>query len=164
MVKFPRVFTGLWAFQKAFYGLMRRLQTTVEHMRVTATDDDYVRGTVISLTAGQRQAVLADASAVTGAFPWAGVMAEDTLQNATGIARTNGYAYVLFDTGLTLNPGDEIFLSETAGRATNVAPVTVGAYVQKIGVLGDGSPYGVGTPYAWVWLKPCCSPVQAVPV
>lgn len=165
MVKFPRVFTGLWAFHKAFYGLIRRLQTTVEHMRVTANDADFVRGNVIALTdgvtAGQRQGFLADASAATGGYPWAGVMAEDTAEDATGIARINGYGYVLFDEGLdpAPAPGDPVYLSETAGRATNVAPVTVGAYVQRIGTVGNGAPYATENA-AWVWLQHCCTPTQ----
>lgn len=159
MVKFPRVFTGLWAFHKAFYGLIRRLQTTVEHMRVTNNTTDMVRGEVISLAdGGARLAIRADADVLTGGTPWAGIMAENTVANATGIARTNGYAYVLFDTGLTLNPGDQVFLSQTAGRATNVAPTDAGSFVQKIGVLGDTSPYAANDA-AWVWLKPCCAPL-----
>jgi len=165
MVKFPRVFTGLWAFHKAFYGLIRRLQTTVEHMRVrndTAETTALVRGEVISLTSGRRQAVRADASAVTGAYPWVGVMTEGTDYHATGIARINGYGYVLFDEALdpAPAPGDIVYLSETPGRATNVAPKTEGAYVQRIGIVGDDTPYATANA-AWVWLYHCCAPTEA---
>lgn len=160
MVKFPQVLTGLWPFKQAFNGLTRRIQTTVEHMRVTnASGGDMVRGEVISLAAGQRQAVLAGASAATGETPWVGVMTEPTDDGATGISRINGYGYVLFDEGLTLDEGDTVYLSETAGRATNVAPVTPGAFVQKIGIIGDISPYAENDA-AWVYLQHCCTPTQ----
>jgi hypothetical protein len=160
MVKFPQMLSGLWPFKQAFNGLVRRIQTTVEHMRVTnASGGDMVRGEVISLTAGKRQAVLAGAAAATGATPWAGIMTEPTDDGETGISRINGYAYVLFEEGLTLDEGDNVYLSETAGRATNVEPSTGGSYVQKIGIIGDISPYDEDFA-AWVWIPHCCTPTE----
>jgi hypothetical protein len=158
MVKFPRVFTGLWAFQKAFYGLIRRLQTTVEHMRVTNDAGvDMTRGQVIALTAGQRRAILADASAADTAA-WVGVMAEDTADGATGIARINGYALVQFDNGETPAAGDPVYVSDTAGNATTL---TDGTFASRIGTIGDASPYvTITNPFCWVFLQHCCTPTE----
>lgn len=158
MVKFPQLLSGMWSFAKAFNGLTRRIQTTVEHMRVTNAPGeatDMVRGELIALQPGIRQAVLTDA---TTSSIWAGVMTEDVLSGESGIARINGFGYCLFDPALTLTPGDPVYVSEvTPGRATNVAPSGVNEYVQRIGTIADTSPYATATA-AWVWLQHCCTP------
>lgn len=161
MVKFPAMLTGNWAIRKAFNGLVRRLQTTVEHMRVTNTATAMVRGEVIALTAGVRQAVRAQANA-EATSRWAGVQTEPTLRDATGIARINGYAYVLFEEGLDPAPaaGDQAYVSPTtAGRATNVQPSTPGQFVMKMGVVGNGGPYAAENA-AYVFLQHCCPPAE----
>ena len=162
MVLFPKLFSGLWPLVKAFNGLTRRIQTTVEHMRVTnATDTDFVRGEVLALTSGQRQAIRAQADAEATSW-WAAVATEPTPDGETGIARINGYAYVLFEDGLDPAPdaGDEVYVSAaTAGRATNAAPVGPEEFVQKIGVVGDDTIYATEGA-AWVFLQHCCPPSQ----
>ncbi len=49
-------------------------------------------------------------------------------------------------TGLTVNAGDDIYLSDaTAGYGTNVAPTTSGRVVRKIAEVKDASGYVSGT-------------------
>jgi len=159
MVKFPTVMTACWEFIKSFHGLTRRIQTTVEHMRVTNTTTNMVRGEVIALTAGQRQAVRADADAEATAR-WAGVMCEPTPSLATGIARINGNAYVLFEAGLNPVPaaGEAAYVSTVAGRATNTL---AGPWGAKIGIIADASQYLVDGSCK-VYLQQCCSPFAPV--
>lgn len=154
MVEFPKLLTNLWKLKQAFHGLTRRLQTTVEHMRVTNTTTAMVKGEVIALTAGVRQAIRSDADSQT-AVVWAGVMTEDTANGATGIARTNGYGYMLLDSALTPAAGDPVYVSQVAGRGTNVEPA--GGYIQRIGTIGDATPYAADTA-VWVFLQHCCTP------
>jgi hypothetical protein len=162
MVKFPQALTGLWPFKQAFNALTRRIQSEVEHLRVTnASGGDMVRGNVIILTAGQRQAALAfaDSDSLLAEIAWVGVMAENTPNGERGISRINGYGYVLFEEGLTLDEGDVAYVSPvTAGVATNVEP-SGGDFIQRIGIIGDISPYGDSNA-AWVYLKRCCEPAE----
>jgi len=159
MVEFPKLLTNIWKLKQAFHGLTRRIQTTVEHMRVTNTTTDMVRGEVIALTSGSRQAIRSDADS-DSAVEWAGVMAEDAAANATGISRINGYAFVLFEDALDPAPAaeDAVYVSQVAGRATNVAPAGP-AYVNRIGTVGNSDTY-VGTGGCWVFLQHCCAPTQ----
>jgi len=157
MVIFPKLSINNHRLVQAWEGLMRRIQTTVEHMRVTNTEvAAMVRGQVVGLVAGQRRAELAAAGAA-GNKEWVGIVSEPIAAGETGIVRTDGYAYVLFDTGLIPAPvaGEEVFLSETSGLATNVEPVTVGAFVVKIGTIGDASFY-TGEEACGVYLQHCC--------
>jgi hypothetical protein len=159
MVKFPKLLTNIWKLKQAFHGLTRRIQTTVEHMRVTNTTTDMVRGEVIALTAGSRQAIRSDADSAS-AVEWAGVMAEDVVAGATGIARINGYAFVLFEDALDPAPAaeDAVYVSQVAGRATNKA-VAGPAFVNRIGTVDNSSVYAT-TGGCWVFLQHCCTPVQ----
>lgn len=157
MVKFFKLMSGNWAFVKAFNGLIRRIQTTVEHVRVSNNTGVTIdRGEVIRLTSGQREAALAQSNNPEN-VEWAAIMAEPTPDGESGIARINGYAYVLFIDDLDPAPaaGDEVFVSATAGRATNAQD----GWVKKIGVVGDGTPYATEGA-AYVFLQPCCSPQQ----
>jgi hypothetical protein len=156
MVIFPRLLLNNGPFKQAWNGLVRRIQTTVEHMRVTNTEAaPMVRGHVVGLITGQRRAEWAGAAAAANK-EWVGIVTEPIAANETGIVRTDGYAYVLFDTGLTPVAGEEVFLSETPGLATNVAPVTPGAFIVRIGTIGDASFYDPAEEACGVYLQHCC--------
>lgn len=64
----------------------------------------------------------------------------------------NGVINLLFDTGLTLLSGNEIYLSPTtAGRVTNVRPSTINQTIVSIGILEDITGYGGGSPLPVKW-------------
>jgi hypothetical protein len=148
MVDFPSLLTGNFLFKKAWNGLVRRIQTTVEHMRVTNTEQTAMaRGHVLGLVAGQRQAELA---AVNGNYEWCAVACEPIAAGEKGIARISGYAYCLFEDQLAPATGDEAFLSTTAGLLTTQ---DTGC---KVGVIGDDTIYATeGACY--VFMNHCCT-------
>lgn len=161
METFPDVLTNLWPFKQAFNGLKRRIQTTVEHMRVTNNEDTALaRGEVLILVAGSRVAERADATTEAGSL-WACVACEPTPASGTGITRIDGKGYVLFEDGLDPAPaaGDAVYVSDTAGRATNDNSSPTWLY--KIGIVADASPYATESA-CWVWLNHCCTPEEMV--
>ena len=162
MISFANFLTGSWRHRAAAAGLIRRLQTTVEHIRVTnATVTPMVRGEVVYLTAGVRQAELALATA-EATSEWVAVVCEPIAVDDTGIARTNGKAWVLLEAALDPAPvaGDFVYLSaDTAGRLTNAAPDGQGEYVIQVGLIVDASPYATDEA-CWVQLQRCCYPVN----
>jgi len=158
MIFYPQLLSASQQLKANAAGLIRRLQTTVEHIRVTNAEaaDDMLRGHIVCLTAGVRQALLAQADDL-GTSEQVGVCCEDIDVDATGIVRTNGKAWVLFE---TLDPaplaGEPAYLSASdQGLATNVAPVGVGDYIVQIGLIEDASSYAtLGGCY--VQLQRCC--------
>lgn len=138
---------------QSFERFIRKLQTDVEHTLVTnSTVIPMPIGSVLALTAGVKQAVLADAS--NGATPqWAGILCKTTAAGAKGIAQTNGRASVLFDALPTINT--IAFVSETAGMATGTAPVAPLAWVVPIGRIVDVSGFAA-TGRCDVILGQCC--------
>ena len=159
MVKFPDILTNIGPFKQWYNGFKRRIQTTVEHMRVTnVSDGAMVRGELIALVAGRRQAVLTDADDAA-LVCWAGVMTEPTPDDATGIARINGKAFVLFEAALDPAPaaGDSAYVSNVPGRATN--DIGTPTRVLKIGTVADASTYA-STGGCYVYVNRCCTPTQ----
>ncbi|MFA5053217.1 MAG: hypothetical protein WC565_04125 [Parcubacteria group bacterium] len=161
MISFANFLTGSWRHRAAAAGLIRRLQTTVEHMRVTnaTVTTDMVRGEVVCLTTGVRQALLAQANKLATS-EWVGVVCEPIAADETGIVRINGKAWVLFEAALDPAPvaGDPVYLSKaTAGRLTNVYPLAPGFGIQ-VGIIVDASPYATDGA-CWVQLQRCCAPV-----
>jgi len=148
--------------KNAWMRLIRQIQTTVEHMRVTNdTVADMAKGDIVYLTAGDRQAALAIATAAATSR-WVGVVAEPIPAGARGIARTDGYAYVRFETGLDMtgNEGMQVFLSTTdAGAASITQPQD--NFTKVVGTLADATLYTNDNPYAWVVLRDCC-PLSAI--
>ena len=64
---------------------------------------------------------------------------------ATGVIKVAGLVSVFFSAGLTaINPNEPVFLSETAGEATNVAPTTSGSIQQVMGYIKDAAGYNNG--------------------
>lgn len=153
-------------FKNAWKRLVRQIQTEVEHKRVTNdTVADMVKGDIVYMTAGDRQAALATAAAQATA-QWAAVIAEPIAAGERGISRTDGYAYVRFETGLGAigdsSEGQQVFLSDTdPGAATVSASQTEGSYNMVVGVLADATGYSDANPYCWVVLGHCCLPTAA---
>jgi hypothetical protein len=156
--------------KNAWERLIRQIQTEVEHKRVTNdTVTDMVKGEIVYMTAGNRQAALAIATAAASSR-WAAVMAEPTAAGEQGISRTDGYALVKFEDNLDNVVGNEglgVVLSETtAGTASMDWPVVAGSYTVRIGILADATEYdGVPAsdtynPYAWVVLGHRCFPSE----
>ena len=70
-------------------------------------------------------------------------VAESAITSASsGEITTEGLATSAFVASLTLNAGDEVFLSTTTGRFTNVAPSGSGNVVLSVGFVKDASAYG----------------------
>jgi len=73
-------------------------------------------------------------------------------EGTAGTVDINGVINLLFDTGLTLLSGQEIWLSPTtAGRATNVRPSTTGQCQVSLGILEDITGYGGGSALPVKW-------------
>lgn len=165
MVIFPRLLLNNGPFKQAWNGLVRRIQTTVEHMRVTNTEAvPMARGHVVALVAGQRQAEFAGALAADNT-EWVGVITEPIAAGATGIARIDGYAFVQFEPGLVPAPvsGEAVYVSETLGLATNVIPTTLNSKVLRIGTIGDDTLYATQVACG-VWLQHPSCPMIARPI
>jgi len=76
-------------------------------------------------------------------FPGGGIASA-----ASGLVTIEGGSVrARFVGGLTLVDGDEIFLSTTSGRVTNVAPSTSGNVAQSIGILTDPLAYDGATDF-----------------
>lgn len=165
MIFYPHILSGSNQLKASVSGLIRRLQTTVEHIRVTNAEpaDDMEQGEVVYLVAGVRQArhAIATASATSEAI---GVCCEDIENEETGIVRTNGKAWVRFEGSLVPAPaaGEPAYVSaSTKGRATNVMTAVPGQFVSQIGVVLDASLYATRGG-CYVQLQRCCSPRQVV--
>jgi len=71
-----------------------------------------------------------------------GFASADILDTATGSVVTMGLATIQLVAGLTTTPGDELFLSLTAGQATNdVSAFSSGNVVHSIGYISDDTAY-----------------------
>jgi len=104
-----------------------------------------VLGEVVSHSTTTANTVLrADATADNAAARIIGFAQEvaGIASSLAGLIATEGTRRkALFVAGLTLSNGDEVFLSTTPGRVTNVAPVTSGNIRQSIGTVTDASGY-----------------------
>jgi hypothetical protein len=147
--------------RQAWGKLIRKIQTDVEHKRVTnAAPAPLPKGMMVYVFGDNSVApTLATADPTS---EWVGVWAEPVAGNGQGIIRYQGYAYVLFEDGLApLVSGTPAYISATdVGAATDVAP----GIAKRIGTIANATGYngvpGVGyNPYAWVWLGRCCTPV-----
>jgi hypothetical protein len=152
------------ALKNAWLRLVRQIQTEVEHKRLTnASGSDMNRGDIVSLTSGDRQAVLAQGIG-WDLVEWVGVMAEFTPNGERGIARTDGYAFVRFETGLGAignnSEGSRVVVSNSDAGAATIAPLSAGTEA-ALGVLADATMYSDENPYAWVILQPCCAPEES---
>jgi len=88
------------------------------------------------------------------------VCLNDTVQpGESGYFRFNGEAEVLFETALTLNAGDNVYVSDSVyGVCTNESS-GIGNWVRVIGQIKDKSMYSIISPanlFARVVLNKCC--------
>lgn len=75
-------------------------------------------------------------------------------QGTAATLAINGYIACLFEAGLTLSPGQKVYLSDTvAGRVTNVKPTASGHVEYEIGSLVSAAGYnsGTGSPLFIIW-------------
>jgi hypothetical protein len=128
--------------KNAWLKLNRYIQTHVEHARVINTTPKQI-APAIGTSAAAAEVV--------------GVMAEPMAANGQAVMRTHGYAYVKFETDLSLTEGTPAFLSATAaGCATDNSPNPSTAWVSKLGIIADATGYSNANPYAYVVLGNCC--------
>jgi hypothetical protein len=100
----------------------------------------WVEGDLIAPHTTASEGVLADASADTNVGLAMGFVTSAGVADATSgeICTVRGQKVVArFDAGLTLTNGELVFMSETAGRVTDTAPVTAGSVVQQVGWITD---------------------------
>lgn len=163
---FSRIGTLLGAsgVAQAFERFMRKLQTDVEHTRVTnSTLAAFTPGTVLAFVVGavDRHAELAYAAAGEN-DQWVAIASEPIAAGIQGVAQTNGRTPVRFAAGLTPVDGTLCYVSDlTAGVATNVPTVVVGASVTPIGRIVDTSRYA-DEHICDVILGLCCEPAAVI--
>ena len=163
MINFPGLLNHFPQLQANAAGLIRRLQTTVEHIRITNVEPtaNIEKGEVFCLTAGKRNALLAVGTSALLA-EWVGVACEPTIEpNESGIGRTNGKAYCLFEPGLDPAPAanDRVYLSASIpGRMTNVETAVPGTYISSIGYITESNYAEDGS--CMVQLQRCCFPIE----
>jgi redox-sensitive bicupin YhaK (pirin superfamily) len=98
-----------------------------------------VLGDIVYQTTTTSEVNKADASSANAAgLNYIGVAETGAAAAAPVTVVSWGVAEVVIDATTTYNPGDELFLSETAGQATKTAPTTSGAVVQSIGFVKVG--------------------------
>lgn len=118
MWKANEILGGTIEIKKAFLGLVRRIQTTVEHIRVTNDAKEVIhRGQLVTFNSGGSRAVtLSDEG--TNDFPHA-VACEDIADPGNGIARYQGDSYVrtVAVPTVPLAVGIPLYTSNTAGFA-----------------------------------------------
>lgn len=138
-----------------WHKLIRVIQTELEHKRVTnGSVASLVKGDLLYAASGDR--VMRQAVNSTAAqADWVCVASEPIAASERGIARTEGYGLVRFVTGLTMVEGVQVYVSDTAGAATNVAPDDPD-YTSVVGILGNADDYTDLNPYAYVFLGHCC--------
>lgn len=105
------------------------------------TGGDLDQGTLVRMTTTASEIDKATASTDAAAANYIGVTAASILDTASGSVVTEGVASVAFVSGLTLNVGDEVFMSATSGLATNAAPSSSGNVVLSLGFVKDASAY-----------------------
>lgn len=152
------------ALKNAWMRLNREIQINVEHKHVyngRAGAGTITRGQLLYDALGNRHMHLAIATSVDAAR-WTCVACDTMAANGgIGVGRTDGYAYVRFETGLgAMTEGDDAYVSPTlAGAATTAVPIKPNA-ISIVGVIADGTEYTDDNPYAWVLLGHCCTPVR----
>lgn len=157
MLSYPKLHTGIPTIDQTWEKLIYTLQQFVQGHPVTVAAGAEI-GDVVYMGAGVRQAVPAIATS-SAAADWAGVMGEPVAAGARGVMQTSDVQLVHFEAALALAGGQPVYVSpNTAGRATNVAPVGIGQFVSRIGIITDASAYAPGNLYAKVLIPRCCVP------
>lgn len=140
---------------QAFERFIRKLQTDVEHTRVTNAMpvNELEVGHVLAILEGGGVKNVELAVAFDGNPQWAGIACEPVAIGGKGVMQTNGRASVLF----TLLPAINTlaYVSLTAGYATDVAPALQDEWVVPIGRIVDVSGWAA-TGRCDVILGQCC--------
>ena len=145
--------------KSAWRRLVTFIQEHVEHNRVTSLSDGPV-GSVVFVSDDKKVSL---ATAATD--KWTGVTCQPVEIGGSCVIRTDGYAFVRFNDGLTMEDqeGKPVWISSVSGVATN-DDSEGGKGLTRIGILADASEY-VGVPgltynpYAYVCLGYVCGPV-----
>jgi len=104
----------------------------------SSATESILAGDVVAIT-GNEQVFKADDTTNWKAI---GVAESDIAAGGTGfVIRTNEAVSVRFVSGLTVSPGDKVFVSNTPGLATNVAPTASGTKIVPIGKIIDTTNY-----------------------
>lgn len=129
---------------QAWRGLVRRIQTTIEVMRVTHVKGGptgrLLQGDVATIVKGKRAVVAAAAGPAV--VPVCGIMLEEAGVGESGLCRHSGLATVRFIAGLdekTMGEGFPVYLSSTPGQATTAKlanPIFLGWIVDSSGYSG----------------------------
>jgi hypothetical protein len=164
MLSFPKLHTGIPTIDQQWEKLVRRFQEFIQGHPVTNAEVVAMAiGDVVYIGEGVRQAYLAQGDSAKHA-DFAGVMGEPTAASARGIMQTSDVQLVHMEDALTPVGGNDVYVSaSTAGRGTNVAPVGVGEFVSKFGIIVDASMYVTVTyPYCKVLIHRCCTPNEII--
>jgi hypothetical protein len=128
--------------RQAWDGLMRRIASVVQAMRVTnATTEPMVDGHIVTLVPGKRRVRLAKPG-----DDWAGVLTSDCEPEATAICRTGNLSCVKFAQGQQPVEGQRAFL----GAPEMGVAYTTGT--EPIGVIADATGFSEEHPFAKVSL------------
>jgi len=159
MLTVPTLFHPNGRLVNAWRGLTRRLQTTVEVVRVSnTTGADFVRGQVVYLL-GNRLVGLAS-TASTDTARAIGVLVEDIPDGASGICRCDNVAYAMFIGGIAPAAGDRVWISATPGSLQVAAPGTID---YSLGIIKSAADYvDPDNLFCEVLLDRCCAPQQNV--
>lgn len=156
--------TGYHQIRQAFKRLVRVIQTELEHKRV---DNDsgvnLIKGDIVyNVTSGARSVAQAVNDSLAHA-DWVGVMSEPVVDGARGIARTQGYALVRYDTTASNpigNEGMRVYVSDVAGTGTIDIPANP-AFTSGLGILVDAMDYDDATfPFVYVYVGRCCDAID----
>lgn len=129
---------------KAWKGLIRRIQTTIEVVRLdNATEVDLLLGTIVALVPGPRRAAPATLESET----WCGALEEDCPVGRSAIVRHHNLAAVRFESGSAPVEGRRAFLSQSPGLASSEPTAVV------LGTVADASDFSEVSPLARVLLR-----------
>lgn len=116
--------------------------TTLANTYTNNTGSSIALGSAVYIKAVTSEIAKATATADAIAAQFIGLVKATIVTTASGLITTEGVANATFEASLTLNPGDEVFLSaSTAGFLTNVAPSTTGKVVLSVGFVKDATAY-----------------------
>lgn len=106
------------------------------------TGSTLTEGSIVYHTTTDGEVADSVATADNGIARPLGFVKSDILTAASGDIVVSGLATVQLVTGLTTAPGDELFLSLTAGQCTNdISGFSAGNVVQSVGYISDDTAY-----------------------
>lgn len=115
--------------------------TSIANTYTNNTGGTLVAGTAVYITTTASNIAKSTASTDAAAAQFVGIVKTSIADTASGLIVSEGVQNAAFVASLTLNNGDEVFLSTTAGLFTNVAPSSAGNVVLSVGFVKDASAY-----------------------